>query len=60
LRASSNPAVVNAVSRRTRQEETNPVDTVTPSSADIRSAARSIPITSTEANSVAAAVTFGP
>jgi len=60
LSACSNPAVVNAVSRRVRQQEMNPVDTATPSSADIRSAVRSIPSTSWLASRVAAAVTFGP
>jgi hypothetical protein len=60
LSACSNPAVVSAVSRRVRQEEMNPVDTSTPSSADIRSAVRSMPSTSWPANNVAAAVTFGP
>ena len=60
LSACSNPAVVSAVSRRVRQEEMNPVDTSTPSSADIRSAVRSNPITSHEASTVAAPTTFGP
>jgi hypothetical protein len=60
LRASSNRAVVNAASRRTRQRETNPVETGALSRAPIRSAARSIPITSVLASSVAAAVTPGP
>ena len=43
LSACSNPAVVSASSRRVRQQEMNPVDTATPSSADIRSAVRSMP-----------------
>ncbi len=60
LSACSNPAAVNAVSMRVRQEEMNPVDTVTPSRADIRSAVRSTPSTSWLANNAAAAVTFGP
>jgi hypothetical protein len=60
LSACSNPAVVSAVSRRVRQEEMNPVDTSTPSSADIKSAVRSMPSTSWLASRVAAAVTFGP
>ena len=60
LSACSNPAVVSAASRRVRQEETNPVDTSTPSSVDIRSAVRSMPSTSWPASRVAAAVTFGP
>jgi hypothetical protein len=58
--ASSNPAACRASSRRTRQAETNPVETGAPSRVPIRSAARSIPITSAEASSVAAASTFGP
>ena len=58
--ASPNLAAVNAASRRTRQRETNPVEPGAPSKAPIRSAARSIPITSVLARSVAAAVTFGP
>ena len=58
--SSSNPAVVNAASRRARHEETNPVDTGAPSSAAIMSAARSIPITSWDANQAAAAPTCGP
>ena len=56
--ASSNPAAVSAVSRRARQDETYPVDTSTPSSADIMSAARSMPITSWDASHVAAAPTL--
>lgn len=60
LTASSNPATSRASSRRTRHEDTNPVDICTPSSADINPAARSIPITSVDASRVAAAVTLGP
>ena len=60
LSACSNPAVVSASSRRVRQQEMNPVDTATPSRADIRSAVRSIPSTSWLANNAAVAVTFGP
>jgi len=58
--ASSKSAVVNAASRRAGQEEMNPVETSTPGNADIRSAVRSIPITSCGARSVASAATFGP
>ncbi|HUY52888.1 MAG TPA: hypothetical protein VMV92_45510 [Streptosporangiaceae bacterium] len=50
----------NAASRRTRQRETNPADTGALSRVLIRSAARSIPITSEEASSVAALATQGP
>ena len=60
LSTCSNPAVVSASSKRVRQEEMNPVDTATPSSADIRSAVRSMPSTSWLASKAAAAVTFGP
>ncbi len=60
LSASSNPAVINAASRRTRHRDTNPVETGAFSRAPIRSAARSTPITSVLASSVAASVTFGP
>ncbi len=60
LSSSSNPAAVNAASRRTRHRDTNPVETGALSRAPIRSAARSIPITSVLASSVAAATTFGP
>jgi hypothetical protein len=59
LSACSNPAAASVASRRVRQEEMNPVDTSTPSRADIRSAVRSIPSTSWLASRVAAAVTFG-
>ena len=60
LRASSNPAAINAASRRTRQRDTNPVETGALNRAPIRSAARSTPITSVLASSVAAPVTPGP
>src|SRR5260370_7240636 len=60
LSASSNPAAVNAASRRTRHRDTNPVETGALSRAPIRSAARSIPITSVLASSVAASATPRP
>jgi hypothetical protein len=58
--ASSNPAAVHAASRRSKHRDTNPVETGALNKAPIRSAARSIPITSVLASSVAASVTFGP